>query len=131
MADFFFITKPLWVRVLTQHCADLIGQDGVCVVQPAASAQTLFEAVEDGLVGEKHHQDPQGCRDRARVKMFFHEHQEPIEAQGLHQILTCPAGGHKEQMSSSDDSQSAFLLKMQSNSFFLIFHHYFINLMTI
>lgn len=61
----FFITKPLWARVLTQHCADLIGQDGVCVVQPAASAQALFEAVEDGLVGEKHHQDPQGCCDRA------------------------------------------------------------------
>lgn len=32
---------------LTQHCADLIGQDGVGVVQPAASTKALFEAVED------------------------------------------------------------------------------------
>lgn len=87
------------------------------MVQPAASTQALFEAVEDGLVGEKHHQDPQGCRDRARVKMFFHEHQEPIESQRLHQLLTCSAGGHEEQMSSSDDSQSAFLLKIKSNGF--------------
>lgn len=43
---------------LTQHGADLIGQDRVGVVQPAATAQTLSEAVEYRLIGEQHHQDP-------------------------------------------------------------------------
>lgn len=90
--------KPPQARALTQHCADLIGQNRVGVVQPAASTQALFEAVEDGLVGEQHHQDPQGCRDRARVKMLLHEHQEPIKAQRPHQLLTRPAGGGGEQM---------------------------------
>lgn len=36
--------------MLTQNCADLIGQDGVGVVQPSASTQALSEAVQDGLV---------------------------------------------------------------------------------
>lgn len=77
---------------LTQHCADLIGQDGVGVVQPASSAQALFEAVEDRLIGQQHHQDPQSCRHCGGVEMFFHEHQEPIKAQRSHQLLTRPAG---------------------------------------
>jgi len=53
------------LSALTQHCADLIGQDGVGVVQPASSAQALFEAVEDGLVGQQHHEDPQSHSHRA------------------------------------------------------------------
>lgn len=77
---------------LTQHCADLIGQDGVGVVQPASSAQALFEAVEDRLIGQQHHQDPQSCRHCGGVEMFFHEHQEPIKAQRSHQLLTRPSG---------------------------------------
>lgn len=93
-----FIISPPEARALTQHCADLIGQDRVGVVQPASTTQPLLEAVQDGLVGEQHHQDPQGCRDRARVKMFLHEHQEPIKARRPHQLLTRPAGGDREQM---------------------------------
>lgn len=73
---------------LTQHGADLIGQDRVGVVQPAAAAQALSEAVEYGLIGEQHHQDPQSCCDRARVKMFLHEHQEPIKTERPDQLLT-------------------------------------------
>lgn len=89
---------------LTQHCADLIGQDGVGLVQPSASTQALFEAVEDGLIGEQHHQDPQGCRDRAGVKMLLHEHQEPIKTQRPHQLLTRSedqGGAQNHQMSYS------------------------------
>lgn len=74
------VIKTHRAHALTQHCADLIGQDGVRVVQPATATQALFEAIEDGLVGKQHHQDPQSCCDRARVKMFLHEHQEPIKA---------------------------------------------------
>lgn len=57
------------------------------MVQPAAAAQALLEAVEDGLVGEQHHQDPQRCRDRAGVEMLLHEHQQPVEAQRPDQLL--------------------------------------------
>lgn len=52
---------------LTQHGADLIGQDRVGVVQPAATTQALSEAVEYRLIGEQHHQDPQSGCDCARV----------------------------------------------------------------
>lgn len=92
-----WVGPPPQDQTLTQHCADLIGQDRVGVVQPASSTQALFEAVEDGLVGEQHHQDPQSCCDGARVKVFLHEHQEPIKAQRPHQLLARPAGGHGEQ----------------------------------
>lgn len=80
---------------LTQHCADLIGQDGVGVVQPAASTKALLEAVEDGLIGEQHDQDPQSGRDRAGVKVLLHEHQEPIKTQRPNQLLTRSAGGRR------------------------------------
>lgn len=73
---------------LTEHRADLVGQHRVGVVQPAAAAQALLEAVEDGLVGEQHHQDPQRCRDRAGVEVLLHEHQQPVEAQRPDQLLT-------------------------------------------
>lgn len=86
-----------WASALTQHCADLISQHGVGVVQPASSTQALLEAVEDGLIGQQHHQDPQGCCHRARVEMLLREHQEPIEAQGPHQLLASPAGGDRKQ----------------------------------
>lgn len=72
---------------LTEHRADLVGQHRVGVVQPAAAAQALLEAVEDGLVGEQHHQDPQRCRDCAGVKMLLHEHQQPVEAQRPDELL--------------------------------------------
>lgn len=65
------------------------------MVQPAASAQALFEAVEDGLIGEQHHQDPQSRRDRARVKMLLHEHQEPIKTHRPNQLLTRSAEGRR------------------------------------
>lgn len=107
------VMKPPQACELTQYCADLIGQDGVSVVQPAASAQALFEAVEGGLVGEQHHQNPQSCCDRARVKMFFHKHQEPIKAQRPHQFLTSPAGGDGEQIALTG-SLDFVLLKMKS-----------------
>ena len=83
---------------LTHHRADLIGQDGVGVVEPAAATQALLEAVEGGLVGEQYHQDPQGCRHRAGVEVLLHEHQEPIEAHGPHQLITRSAGGDREQV---------------------------------
>lgn len=77
---------------LTQHRADLVAQNGVGVVQPASSAQALLEAVEDGLIGQQHHQNPQSCCHRAGVEMFFHEHQKPVKAQRSYQLLTRPAG---------------------------------------
>lgn len=77
---------------LTEHRADLVGQHRVGVVQPAAAAQALLEAVEDGLVGKQHHQDPQCSRDCAGVEMLLHEHQEPVEAQCPDQLLTRPGG---------------------------------------
>lgn len=73
---------------LTQHGADLIGQDRVGVVQPPATTQALSEAVEYRLIGEQHHQDPQSCCDRARMKMFLHEHQEPIKTKSPDKLLT-------------------------------------------
>lgn len=81
---------------LTQHRADLVGEDGVGVVEPASSTQALFEAVEDGLVGEQHHEDPQRRRHRAGVEMLLHKHQQPVETQRSHQFLTRPAGGDRE-----------------------------------
>lgn len=67
---FFLILTGLSATViepteLTQHGADLIGQDRVGVVQPAATAQALSESVGYRLIGEQHHQDPQSCCDRA------------------------------------------------------------------
>lgn len=50
---------------LTQHGADLVGQDRVGVVQPAATAQALSKSVEYRLIGEQHHHDQQSCCDRA------------------------------------------------------------------
>lgn len=82
------VLNHLRLVALTQHCADLIGQNGVGVVQPAASTKALFEAVKDWLIGEQHHQNPQSCCDCGRVKVFLHEHQEPIKTESPNQFLT-------------------------------------------
>lgn len=81
---------------LTQHSPNLIGQHRVGVVQPASSGQALLEASQDGLVAEQHHQDPEGGGDGAGVQVLLHEHEQPVEAQRPHQLLTRPAGGARE-----------------------------------
>lgn len=83
---------------LTQHRADLIGQDGVGVVQPAPSTQPLPEAVQDGLVGQQNHQDPERHRHRAGVEVLLHEHQQPIKAQRSYELLARPEEAEKQKI---------------------------------
>ncbi|CAG5919038.1 unnamed protein product [Menidia menidia] len=81
----------IWYCQQCPHDLNPIEHDGVSVVQPASSAQALFEAVEDRLVGQQHYKDPQSHSHGAR-HAFAHDQHQVVPLPFSDQLSTAETG---------------------------------------